>query len=85
MIERALSIVGLNNQDTPVKMHDIPVADVLTSSPASKPQVQKWKYRSAVGCLSYIQAMILPYITMTVQQCARFCNNPKQDHKEAVK
>ena len=85
MIDRALSIVGLNHQETHVKMHDTPAVDVLTSSPSSKPRLQKWNYRSAVGCLSYIQAMIRPDITMAVQQCARFCTDPKQDHEEAVK
>ena len=29
--------------------------------------------------------MIHPDITMAVQQCARFCNDPRQEHKEAVK
>ena len=85
MIDHALSIVGLNHQETHVKMHDTPAVDVLTSSPSSKPRLQKWNYRSTVGCLSYIQAMIRPDITMAVQQCARFCTDPKQDHEEAVK
>jgi hypothetical protein len=35
--------------------------------------------------MSYTQAMIRPDITTAVQQCARFCNNPKQEHEEAVK
>jgi hypothetical protein len=35
--------------------------------------------------VSYTQAMIRPDITMAVQQCARFCYNPKQEHEEAVK
>ena len=29
--------------------------------------------------------MVIPDITMTVQQCARFCNHPRQHHEEAVK
>jgi hypothetical protein len=29
--------------------------------------------------------MIRPDITMAVQQCARFCNNPQRKHKEAIK
>ena len=85
MIDRAIAIVGLHKPDCHVKTHDTPATDVLTSSPNSKPRVQKWNYRSAVGCLSYIQAMIRPDITLAVQQCARFCNAPKQDHEEAVK
>ena len=29
--------------------------------------------------------MVRPDITMRVQQCARFCNNPRHQHEEAVK
>ena len=36
-------------------------------------------------CLSYIQAIIRHDITMTMQQCARFCNIPNKEHEEAVK
>lgn len=85
MIERVLSIVGLDSKDTTIKVHDTPAVETLTSTPSSAPRQQKWHYRSAVGCLSYIQAMVRADITMPVQQCARFCNNPKQEHEQAVK
>jgi hypothetical protein len=57
----------------------------LDNDPNGKHREQSWNYRSAVGCLSYIQAMIQPDTTMPVQQCTRFCNEPKRDHEEAVK
>ena len=85
MINRAIDIVGLNHPDSHVKIHDTPTVDVLHSDPSSKKKCQKWNYRSDVGCLSYIQAMVCPDITFTVQQCARFCNAPSSDHKVAVK
>jgi hypothetical protein len=87
MIERALSSVGLTPISTNVKTHDTPASDhqLLDNDPNGEPRTQQWNYRSAVGCLSYIQAMIRPDITMAVQQCARFCNNPKKAHEEAVK
>ena len=47
--------------------------------------LQPWHYRSAVGCLSYIYAMIHPDITIPVHQCAIFCHDPRQEHEEAVK
>ena len=85
MIERVLEIVGLNKEG--VKMHDTPASDskLLDKNPDAADRTQQWNYRSAVGCLSYIQAMIRPDITMAVQQCARFCNDPKREHEEAVK
>ena len=85
MIECVLEIVGLNKEGT--KMHDTPASEskILDRDPDGEERQQSWNYRSAVGCLSYIQAMIRPDITMAVQQCARFCNDPKQEHEEAVK
>jgi hypothetical protein len=57
----------------------------LDNDPDREPRTQLWNYWSAVGCLSYLQSMSRPDITMAVQQCARFCNNPQREHKEAVK
>ena len=85
MIDRAIDIVGLNHPDSRVKIHDTPAVDVLHSDPSSPQKLQKWNYRLAVGCLSYIQEMVRLDITFAVQQCARFCNNPSTNHKEAVK
>ena len=73
MIDWVLSIVGLDSKYTTIKMHDTPAAKILTSTPSSDSRRQKWHYCSAVGCLSYIQAMVRADITIHVQQCARFC------------
>ena len=85
MIERLLSIVGLDSSDVHIKLHDTHSISILHDHTDAKPREQKWHYRSAVGCLSYIQSIIRPDITFSVQQCARFCNDPKKDHEEAVK
>ena len=78
-------IVGLNSNDTHIKLHDTPADSILQDRPSAKPRLQSWHYRSAVGCLSYIQSIVRPDITFAVQQCARFCNKPNRDHEEAVK
>ena len=87
MIERALEIVGFNKEQDRIKRHDTPASStkVLDKDPDGEPRRQSWNYRSAVGCLSYLQAMIRPDITFAVQQCARFCNEPQREHEEAVK
>jgi len=87
MIARILEIVGLDREGERVKIYDSPASSeqVLhqdTDGPARK---QTWNYRAAIGCLSYLQAMIRPDITFAVQQCARFSNDPRQSHEEAVK
>ena len=87
MIHRALKFVGLDVNDQHVKIHDSPASSekLLDNDPNGKPHLQPCHYRSAVGCLSYISATIHPDITMPVQKCARFCNDPRQEHEEAVK
>ena len=85
MIDRLLTIVGLDSTDTHIKLHDTPANAILQDNANALPREQKWHYRSAVGCLSYIQSIVRPDITFAVQQCARFCNNPNRDHEEAVK
>jgi Reverse transcriptase (RNA-dependent DNA polymerase) len=78
MIERVLKIVGLDENNGKTKLHDTPASEhkILNNDPDGKGRLQEWNYRSAVGCLSYLQSMIRPNITMAVQQCARFCNEP---------
>ena len=85
MIERLLTIVGLDSKDTHIKMHDTPAVSVLLDNPSAPPREQSWHYRSAVGCLSYIQSIVRPDITFAVQQCAKFCNKPNKEHEVAVK
>ena len=78
MIDRALKMLNLDNKDNNVKMHDSPACSskLLDNDPKAQPRQQSFHYRGVVGCLSYIQSMIRPDITMATQQCARFCNNP---------
>jgi len=87
MIQRVLESVGLDSNDDRTKMHDTPASSdsILQRDTHGKPRLQKWNYRAAVGCLSYLNAMVRPDITYAVQQCARFSNDPKQCHEEAVK
>jgi hypothetical protein len=79
--------VGLDPNCDHIKLHDTPASEhkLLDNDPDGKPRRQPWNYRSAIGCLLYFRAIIRPDITVAVQQCARLCNNPQQEHKEAVK
>jgi len=44
----------------------------------------KWKYRTAVGMLSYLQNSTRPEIAMAVHQTARFSNKPMLSHEKAI-
>ena len=72
MVERFLQMVGLVDVSDCNKMHDTPAirTTFLDSDPNGAPCVRDWNYRSVVGALSYLQAMVRPDITFAVQQCA---------------
>lgn len=42
-------------------------------------------YREAVGCLLYLSITCRPDIAFTISQVAKFCQNPKRAHWNAVK
>lgn len=87
LVNRILESVGLDPNNTETKLHDTPADSrkLLDNDPNGKPRVQKWSYRSVVGSLGYLRSIVRPDLTMSVQQCARFCNNPSREHEEAVK
>ena len=87
MVNRILDLVGLNPKSSQTKLHDTPACDreLLDNDPLGLPHTYPWNYRAVVGSLSYLQAMIRPDLTMAVQQCARFCNAPQQQHAIALK
>ncbi len=57
---------------------------ILNKDLDGKPRKLKWKYRTAVGMLSYLQGNSRPEISMAVHQTARFCNDPKLRHEQAI-
>ena len=72
IVERVIQMVGLNAVLDCIKMHDTPdiSTTLLDNDPNGAPRVRNWNYRSVVGALSYLQAMVRPDITFAVQQCA---------------
>ena len=87
MVERVLQIVGLDDVSNCTKMNDTQdiSTNFLDNNTNGAPRVCDWNYRSVVRMLSYFQAIVRPNITFAVQRCARFCNDPHQKHKDAVK
>jgi len=50
-----------------------------------KPHAEKWNYRSVIGKLDFLEKSTRPDIAYAVHQCARFSENPKENHSKAVK
>ena len=67
----------------------------VSETPSGKPLMHKdeynlgrkciWNYKLVVGIFSYLHGSTRQYISMTVHQCARFCNILRLVHKHAVK
>ena len=45
---------------------------------------KRWHYRSVIGKLNYLEKCTRPDIAYAVHQCARFCEEPKEEHARAV-
>ena len=45
---------------------------------------KRWHYRSIIGKLNYLEKCTRPDIAYAVHQCARFCEDPKEEHAKAV-
>ena len=44
----------------------------------------RWHYRSVIGKLIFLEKTTRPDIAYAVHQCARFCEDPKEEHAKAV-
>ena len=58
---------------------------VLTKDAEGESRKEKWNYRSVIGMLNYLVNCTHPEMSFAVHQCARFCNDPKRCHEQAVK
>ena len=48
------------------------------------PRKHTWNYRTAVVMVGYLQGNTRPDISMELNQCARFANNPMKSHERAM-
>ena len=58
---------------------------ILTKDKSGKEKQEKWNHRSLIGMLNYLVNTEYPELAYSVHQCARFCNEPKYSHEQAVK
>ena len=58
---------------------------ILSKDEEGESRQEHWNYRSVIGMLNYLVNCTHPEMAFAVHQCARFCNNPKRCHEQAVK
>ena len=83
LIEIILSLLGLEDGRTNQKCTTVgkPLSNKDLNSVERK---YKRNYRSAIGTLTYLTESVRPDIAMAAHQCARFSNNPKMSHEQAI-
>ena len=67
----------------------------IKKTPSTKPLLHKnkdgdprkhtWHYRSVIGMLNYLKGSTRPDLDFVVHQCARFSEDPKASHEQAVR
>ena len=84
LIDRLLSLLGLGKNEFDTSTTTPVAKGLLHRDLAGKPHKLLWKYRTAVGMVSYLQVHTRPDISIPVHQTSRFCNNPIRCHKKAL-
>ena len=86
LISRIVTFLGLDVLGDQVQHRDrVPaISTILNKDLDGKPRKKSWKYRTAVGMLSYLQANTRPDISMATHQTARFTIDPRLSHEQAV-
>jgi len=87
LIDWIVTLLGLKNNEFDISTNSkaTPVGKpVLNKDLKGKSRKLKWKYRTAVGMLTYLQGNSRPEISMAVHQTARFCKNPMLCHEKAI-
>ena len=87
LIDRILNFLGLCNNEfkTDANSTSTPVAKgLLHRDLDGKERKYTWKYRTAVGMLSYLQNTSSPEIAMAVHQTACFSDNSMLSHKKSI-
>jgi hypothetical protein len=81
LVDCGLEKKNANPRDTPALS-----SRILLRDDDGEPWLdEKWKYRSIIGKLNFLEKSTRPDIAYAVHQCARFTANPKLSHAEAVK
>ena len=85
LIDQILTDLNFDIENTKTK--DIPAlsSKLLDRDLEGNPFEEKWQYRSIIGKLNYLEKCTRGDIAFAVHQCARFSQDPKKSHADAVR
>jgi hypothetical protein len=84
LIQQIIADLGFNER-TGTKPTPAASTIKLSRDLHGKPYREEWHYRSVIGKLNFVEKSTRPDIAYAVHQCARFSNDPKESHANAVK
>jgi hypothetical protein len=84
LIQQILDEVGMLPQSK-TKDKAAPSSTILRRYLDGAPSWEKWDYRRVIGKLNFLEKSTRHKIAYVVHQCARFANNPRESHANAVK
>ena len=84
LINRIIEAIPAMKKENPVKYPALPSV-ILTKDTNGEERKEHWNYRSVIGMLNFLTNSTHPELSYAVHQCARFCNDPKLVHEQAVK
>jgi histone deacetylase 1/2 len=86
LIDSIIADCGLSKSNAKPKETPALSSKILLRDEDGEPwRDEKWKYRSVIGKLNFLEKSTRPDIAYAVHQFAWFTANPKQSHAEAVK
>ena len=84
LAKEIISDLRLNDNSLPKSTPSDPYK-ILGPSLSSKPFDNSFNYKSIIEKLLYLKKGSRPDLSYSVHQCARFSNNPRKEHGEAVR
>ena len=84
LIERIIDAVARIRKSNPVNFPTLPLI-VLAKDENGESRRENSNYRFLIGMLSFLTNSSHPELSFAVRQGARFCNDPKRIHEQAVR
>ena len=84
LIDQILGDMRLKGKEVKAKSTPMKSSAMLLRHLNSPPFDNHFHYRSIIGKLNYLEKGSRPDIAYAVHQCARFCENPREEHGKAV-
>jgi hypothetical protein len=85
LIDSIIHDLGLDRTGTKGRTTPALSTEILDKDEQGEPFNDAFHYRGVVGKLNFLEKSTRPELAYAVHQCARFCQNPKKSHGEAVK